>query len=349
VRRALDLGTGCGVQSLHLAEHVEEIIATDVNDRALRMTDFNARLNGLPQGRVATRNGSLYEPVGTESFDLIVTNPPFVISSGEGELLTYRDSGLPGDEVVRRVVTGGARRLNPGGLLQVLANWAHVEGEPWTERVGGWIAGSGCDAWVVQREVADPASYVELWLKDAGLHPSVGGDVEEYLRKYAAWLAWFDRQRIEGVGFGWLNLRRTDRTEPRVRLEEWPFDIEQPLGPEVANWAARCDVLASTTDADLLDAHLVLRTDVRQESMGAPGAEDPETIVLRQQRGMRRAVQVDTVDGALLGACDGDLSVREILGALAQLLDADLDALIAQRVEKLRDYVTDGFVETPGG
>ena len=87
--------------------------------------------------------------------------PPFVVSPGTGELLTYRDSGLPGDEVVRQVLGGAPRHLAPGGVGQVLANWVHVEGRPWEERVAEWVASDGrCDAWVVQREVADPAQYV---------------------------------------------------------------------------------------------------------------------------------------------------------------------------------------------
>ena len=35
VGRALDLGTGCGVQALHLAAHCRRVVATDVNQRAL--------------------------------------------------------------------------------------------------------------------------------------------------------------------------------------------------------------------------------------------------------------------------------------------------------------------------
>lgn len=40
VGRALDLGTGCGVQALHLATHAREVIATDVNPRALWMAEL---------------------------------------------------------------------------------------------------------------------------------------------------------------------------------------------------------------------------------------------------------------------------------------------------------------------
>ena len=342
--RALDLGTGCGVQSLHLAAHVDNIVATDVNPRALAMTRLNAELNGAS---LDVRDGSLFEPVAGERFDLVVTNPPFVISPATGERLVYRDSGLPGDEVVRRVVTEAPRHLNPGGWCQVLANWAHHEHEPWQDRITGWLESTGCDAWVVQREVADPAEYVELWLKDAGLHGA-----SDYARRYDAWLSWFEEEHVEGIGFGWLNLRKVDdadgraRRDPVLRLEEWPYDVEQPLGAEVAAWGRRIEHLAGAQDARLLVERLAVRPDVRQETFGAPGAEDPEQIVLRQQRGLRRARQVDTVEAGLVGACDGDLAVGQILDALASLLDEDPERLRETYLPKVRELVAEGFLES---
>jgi hypothetical protein len=336
--RALDLGTGCGVQALHLAEHVGEIVATDVNERALAMTRLNAALNRVAMD---VRAGSLFEPVEGERFDLVVTNPPFVVSPATHERLVYRDSGLPGDEVVRRVVTGAPQHLNPGGWAQVLANWVHRSGEPWQDRIAGWLDGSGCDAWVVQREVADLAEYVELWLKDAGVHGR-----PDYAQRYDAWLGWFAEQDIEAVGFGWLHLRRTDHLgrSPVLHLEEWPYEVEQPLGREVADRARRTDFLAATDDDALLAGRLVVRVDVRQETVGEVGAADPETIVLRQQRGMRRARQADTVEAGFVGACDGDLTVGQILDALASLLGEDAAVLRRDRTTAVRELVADGFL-----
>jgi hypothetical protein len=220
----------------------------------------------------------------------------------------------------------------------VLANWVHRRGQTWQDRVGGWLDGNGCDAWVVQREVADPAEYVELWLKDAGVHGR-----PDYAERYDAWLAWFEAQGVEGVGFGWLHLRRVDR-EPVLHLEEWPFEVEQPLGPEVVDRARRTDFLADTDDAALLASRLETRVDVRQETVGEPGAADPETIVLRQQRGMRRARQADTVEAGLVGTCDGDLTVGQILDALAELLDEDAAVVRRERVGAVRELVADGFL-----
>jgi hypothetical protein len=221
----------------------------------------------------------------------------------------------------------------------VLANWVIAKDRPWDDRLRTWVDGSGCDAWVVQREVADPAQYVELWLKDAGLHGT-----PEYAERYDTWLGWFEEQGVEGVGFGWLNLHRTDRDEPTLRFEEWPYDIEQPLGAEVADWGRRAGLERSLDDEALLAAHLVARPDVRQETFGQPGAEDPEQIVLRQQRGMRRARKADTVEAGLVGACDGDLAVGQILDALATLLGSEPEAVREGYLPVVRDLLVEGFL-----
>ncbi len=339
VGRALDLGTGCGVQSLHLAEHVEHVVATDVNKRALWFTELNAGLNAIPCGPSALdiREGSFFEPVADERFDLVVTNPPFVISPATGERLVYRDSGLPGDRVVEHIVKTIPLHLNPGGTGQVLANWAILRDQPWDERLAGWLTPGRCDAWVVQREVLDLPSYVELWLKDAGLHGA-----PDYATRYDTWLSWFEDQGIEAVGFGWINLRASGSSAPDLRLEEWRWEVEQPLGGENDAHFARVARVRGLTDDALLAARPVLRPDVVQETHGPVGAEDPSQIVLRQQRGMRRGRLADTVATALAGASDGELTVGQLLQAIGQLVgEVDLTARLAE----VRELVVEGFLE----
>jgi methylase of polypeptide subunit release factors len=337
--RALDLGTGCGIQALHLAAHVGHVVATDVNRRALWLAGLNAELNGVSTGstagRIELREGSLFAPVAGELFDLVVSNPPFVISPPGADRLTYRDSGIPGDGVVEQVVRGLPAHLAPGGHGQVLANWMIVEDQPWDERLAGWLRGSDCGAWVVQREVLDPPAYVELWLKDAGLHGAPG-----YQARYDAWLAWFEASTVEGVGFGWINLRRGDTG---LRLEEWPWEVELPLGPEVSAHFHRAQLLQDLSDAALMTLRPRLRADVVQETRGPVGGENPATIVLRQQRGMRRARQVDTAEAALAGASDGDLTLAQLLAALDELLGPE--ALEGERLAGVRELVAEGFLE----
>ena len=85
-----------------------------------------------------------------------------------------------------------------------------------------------------------------------------------------------------------------------------------------------------------------------QHGPGRPGAEDPEAIVLRQQRGFRRARTADTIEAAFLGACDGDLTVGQLFGALSQLTDTDVEQLRTTYLPVVRELVGEGFLEVSG-
>ncbi|MEV0320777.1 class I SAM-dependent methyltransferase [Streptomyces sp. NPDC050658] len=342
VQSALDLGTGSGIQALHAAQHATRVTATDLNPRALHITRLTLALSGAPAATV--REGSLFEPVGEETYDLIVSNPPFVISPGAR--LTYRDGGMGGDDLCRSLVQEAGERLNEGGYAHFLANWQHVEGEEWTERLRSWVP-RGCDAWIVQREVQDITQYAELWLRDAGDHRT---DPAEYAARYDAWLDEFDARKTRAVGFGWITLRKAPAgaDEPSITVEEWPHPVEQPLGETVREFFARQDFLRAHDDAALLAGHFKLADEVVQEQVGLPGAEDPEHVVLRQHRGMRRATKVDTVGAGFAGVCDGTLSAGRILDAIAQLVGEDPVLLRDRTPAQIRLLVEQGFLEPVG-
>uniref|UniRef100_UPI00403E7127 DUF7782 domain-containing protein n=1 Tax=Streptomyces phytophilus TaxID=722715 RepID=UPI00403E7127 len=281
--------------------------------------------------------GSLFQPVAGERYDLIVSNPPFVISPGAR--LTYRDGGMAGDELCRTLVRGAADHLAEGGYCQLLANWQHVEDEDWRDRVAAWVP-PGCDAWIVQREVQDVTQYAELWLRDAGDH----ADPAAYAARYDDWLDAFAAARTRAVGFGWITLRRTDAADPAVTVEDWPHAVEQPLGEAVVEHFARQDFLRRTDDAALLATTFRLADDVVQEQVGRPGEEDPEHVVLRRQRGMRRATRADTVAAGFAGACDGTLPAGVILDAIAQVLGEDPGVLRERTPGVIRLLVEQGFL-----
>ncbi|CAL9514005.1 DUF7059 domain-containing protein [Streptomyces sp. enrichment culture] len=338
VASALDLGTGSGIQALHAAQHATRVTATDLNPRALHITALTLALSGAPAADL--REGSLYSPLrDDETYDLIVSNPPFVISPGAR--LTYRDGGMSGDDLCRSLVQGAGERLNVGGFAQFLANWQHVEGEDWQDRLRSWVP-RGCDAWIVQREVQDITQYAELWLRDAGDHR---GDPAEYQARYDAWLDEFEARKVRSVGFGWITLRRTDAAEPSVTVEEWPHPVEQPLGDTVRAHFRRLDYLRERDDAALLEDRFRLAAEIVQEQVGLPGAEDPEHVVLRQNRGMRRATKVDTVGAGFAGVCDGSLSAGRILDAIAQLVGEDPVLLRDRTPAQIRLLVEQGFLE----
>lgn len=337
VARALDLGTGSGIQALHASAFATRVTATDLNPRALRFARLTLALSGVQEADL--REGSLFEPVaGEEPYDLIVSNPPFVISPGAR--LTYRDGGMSGDGMCRTLVERAGALLARGGYCQLLANWEHREGEDWRDRVSAWVP-QGCDAWIVQREVQDVTQYAELWLRDAGDHH---GDPGEYEARYDAWLEEFEQRGTKAVGFGWITLRRTEAERPSVIAEEWPHPVEQPLGEAVLSHFERQDFLRRTDDAALLEHRFVLADEVVQEQVGAPGAEDPEYVVLRQNRGMRRATTVDTVGAGFAGVCDGTLSAGRILDAIGQLLGESPVELRERTPDAIRLLVEQGFL-----
>lgn len=201
------------------------------------------------------------------------------------------------------------------------------------------------------RERLDPYEYIEVWLNDAG---HVGSP--EYPRRYREWVDYFDALGVEGVGLGWIALRNAGRARPHVQVEDWPHAVHQPVGEAFeAHFAgvdamARHDASAGPRAAAGQDVASVLATAWRldprtaQETLGRPGAEDPEHVVLRQGYGFGRAIEVDTALGAILGACDGELTAGQLTAAVADLLEVDAAALAAEVAPKLRALVVDGWL-----
>lgn len=338
VAKALDLGTGCGVQSLHLARHAERIVATDLNPRAETLARKTFELNGLD---IDLRLGDLYAPVAEETFDLIVTNPPYVMTPPDAAHLIYREQGVsagePADAFVRRVVREGARRLTNGGLLQVLGNWAITDEANLPDAT--WID-VPCDLFVVERERLDPTEYIEMWLADAGLlgHP-------EWRERYEAWLDFFDERGVLAVGLGWINARRiSEGSIPDVRAERWSYAVHNPGEAVAAHFDAVNALRCAPTTAALLARAWRVAPEVDVETVADPGTNDPRTIVYRSRRGMRRAVQADTWLAAVLSAADGDLPLGAITAAVDELVGIGNDGAAETRYARLRECVALGLL-----
>ena len=342
--RVLDLGTGCGIQALHAARHAKHVVATDISERALELARFNAELNGVTS--IEFRSGSLYEPVAGESFDRIVSNPPFVITPrGEGvPSYEYRDGGLVGDALVASVISDAAHHLAPGGIAQLLGNWEYRDGADAFDRVAGWLDGTGLDAWIVEREVQDAALYAETWIRDGGVLPRT----DEFDALYAAWLDDFAARGVTRIGFGYVTLRRPVSGAPTLRrLERLNGGLgNNPagLGAHVAATLAAHDAQARLSDAALAATALVVAGDVTEERHYWPGDEDPTVMDLRQGAGFGRTYPLGTAVAAVVGACDGELALGAICSAVAHLLEVDEDELLAEVLPSVRELVVTGFL-----
>ncbi|CAM3352557.1 methyltransferase [Mycolicibacterium frederiksbergense] len=335
VRRALDLGTGCGIQALHLDGHCEQIVGTDTNERALKVAAATARLNGMSWD---LRSGSLFEPVAGERFDLIVSNPPFVVGSGASDYI-YRDSGVAGDGLCRSLIEQVGDYLNPGGTAQIMANWIVREGD-WRERVRDWLAGTGLHAWVVQRELADPVSYVSLWLADAGESP------DQTARRGGAWLDWFTEQGVTGIGMGLICLRRPrDGEAPEQILEEITGADELVTGTEVEAFFARRDYLRDTSDEALLAARLsTAPVFLEQQSLPGPQGWQQVGAAVRRPGGPGAVIGVDEVLTALLAGCRGEVPLGALIALLAAHHGVQADALADAALPEVRDAIGRGIL-----
>ena len=127
--RILDLCTGSGCILLSLLHKLRNAggLGTDLSEEALEAARENAVRLGL-QERAAFRQGDLWEPVGDERFDLIVSNPPYVptevIPTLEpevrcGEPYAALDGGEDGLVFYRRIMREAAGHLKPSGIIIV--------------------------------------------------------------------------------------------------------------------------------------------------------------------------------------------------------------------------------------
>ena len=341
VTSVLDLGTGCGIQAMHASRHATRVVATDISQRALDFAQFNATLNGISS--IEFRLGSLFEPVEGELFDHIVSNPPFVITPrAEGvPAYEYRDGGRVGDALVAEVISGAADHLTPGGIAQMLGNWEYRDGTDAFDRVSAWFDATGLDVWLIEREVQDAALYSETWIRDGGTRAG-----EEFDALTEAWLDDFEARGVTQVGFGYLTLRRprTGTTTLR-RLERLGAPVSGSLGEHFAETLAAHDWQHTLDDEALARTMLTVASDVTEERHYWPGDEDPAALTLRQGGAFARVYPMGTVLAAVVGACDGELSIAAICGALAQILDLKESDLLDEVLPSIRELTVTGFLE----
>ena len=373
VETALDLGVGCGIQTLYLLRHVRQVVATDISTRALEFTAFNVALAGVDSARVQLRQGNLLEPVAGQRFDLIVSNPPFVITPPSVRqaglpLMEYRDAGGP---ILPALVRGLEDHLNPDGVAVMLGNWEHREGTSWRTSVNQWI-GKSLDAWIIQREVQDPVEYAAMWLRDGGLTPERSGVAFE--NALAAWQEDFDSRQVSGVGMGYLVFHApsvaatsgpggtalegqtapeepaSDAAAPGAVVEPWRVLEEVPtsgqgaLGEHVAQVIAAHEALRGLDDAQVAALKLHTASGLSKEEALAP-TPVPTAPVIRQAEGFGRVIAVGMPEVALLSASDeGLLTVAQIAAAVASLTSEDPAAVLADMVAATRTFAHAGMV-----
>ena len=164
--RIVDMGTGSGIVAILLAQRcpAADVTAVDVSAAALAVARANADRHKV---RVRSLEGDWYGPLGDERFDLIVSNPPYVVA-GDPHLqqnglpfepqmaLTDAVAGGDGLACIRALIASASRHLLPAG-------WLLIE--------------HGYDQAVQVRELLRATGFSEVssWRDDAGIERVSGG------------------------------------------------------------------------------------------------------------------------------------------------------------------------------
>ena len=330
VETTLDLGCGCGIHALFAARHSTAVVATDISSNAIWYTHFNAMLNNIDN--VECLEGDLFEPVENRQFDLIITNPPFVISPSES--FVYRDNTMELDSFCQVLVGEAPRYLTRGGHLQMLCEWVEVDGQAWQDRITSWV--QDCDAWILHTPPLSPAAYVQQRSSD------VSGDAVD-TGSPDTWLAYFEERDVRAVHPGMLTLRRRDG-QTWLHIQNLTADVVDEAGNVISDSIAAVDFLEAWDDESLLLATLRLADGVGAERLEADG--NITGVYLKLNNALAVDAEIDGAVAAFLNLFDGKQPVQQCVDQFAATTDADMSALTSDLLAIIRMFVSRGFLVT---
>lgn len=335
IDRALDVGTGSGVHALLAARHAREVVATDVNPRALAYTELNAALNGLRN--IECRRGSLFEPVQGETFDLITCNAPYVVSPETR--WAYRDGGFEADGISHRVVTTAAEHLRDGGYAALLVSWLGRDDESPDERALEWVDAAGCDAWILPIWGGDSVTHAATW------NDHLAGDAEAFAAALDDWTGYLAELGFNWVSEGGIVLHRRDGKPHAVRVDQVEEDDLEDAGDQILRAFESRELLAEMrSDDELLDANISVAGPVRLELSLEP--DGTGTVVTGAtaslDEGTHPSLDVSSDMIEVLAALDGAKRYGDVIESVASSLDftpAERHTLRREALEVARELL----------
>jgi hypothetical protein len=302
------------------------------------MASLNARLNGLPG--IEFLLGSGFEPVAERKFDLIVTNPPFIL--GPLKRYTFRDSGMEMDGLCRQLVAQAPQHLEEGGFFQCELEWPVQHGEDWKERLSGWLRDSGCDALVLRTASTTLLEQAEETAVETDVF-----DPEVQARLFSECADYFEKRGIESVGQGFITMRRRSSGAPNwIQFEEATPEKMQPFSDAVQRVFETHDILDALSLDGLLETRLRLAPGLVFETGREWNGTGwfPLNFRLRQPKGLCLQAKLDSATAGLVQRCDGSATLRQILFAMAAGLKVDFSAIAPGALAMIRSMLERGFL-----
>jgi hypothetical protein len=300
---------------------------------------MNARLNGIEN--VSFRQGSFFEPVHDEKFDLIVSNPPFIISPESS--LMFQNPGLGGDAVSELMVRECPAHLNEGGCAVSLISWHHENEEDWAKRPCGWGEGSGCDFWLLRAASQSPLGYAANALRQTeSIHSAA------YAEQLDKWLAYYRSQGIERLALGAAILRKRRTPRNWVHCEDLAgAAVATDAGEQIQRVFAAEDFLAGLANDDvLLNCRVALHPDhvLEQKLVAAEDGWVNQSLILVPAKGIERRAAIDTRVLLLLPRCDGSRTVRELISLVGEKDGTDFAAAAASGLPLIKRLLRAGLL-----
>lgn len=231
VHRALDIGAGTGVHALEAAAHANAVTGTEISPRALDFARFNAALNGITnvEFQQADVTAGLDD---VERFDLIVSNPPYLLSP-ENELL-YRDGAKNARTVGERVLLQAPRLLSSNGILVCLASWSITDPLDCAQAIRSVAARVNCDGFAFVYAIRSPLRDAICWNAHAER-----GSMEKKVR---SWVEFHRELGTDSVAYGLVVLTPSATRTTEFRFERVSLDGLRPDGGQLKDLLAalRC-------------------------------------------------------------------------------------------------------------
>ena len=342
VDRAVDVGTGSGIHALLAAQHARHVIATDVNPRAIAYTELNAALNGLRN--IECRQGSLFDPVAGEKFDLITCNAPYVVSPERRWV--YRDSEFSEDEVSERVILAAAEHLTEGGYAAMLVSWLAFDENNPDERVLAWAEASGCESWILSTMNSDPLTHAAEWNSHL-----VGEALGEALDE---WSQYFDSLGVQLVSEGAVVLHKRPDGGHAARVDELDEDELDDAGDQILRaFESRARLAELGSDNELLEARVgvasSLRLDRELEPSGGRAVDVDGKVELTE--GTKHAVDASADVQEVVASLDSRMRLNEVIDSTADrlgLLDDEVGTLREESLDVISELLELGALRFRG-
>ncbi|MEJ7786713.1 MAG: methyltransferase [Solirubrobacteraceae bacterium] len=339
ISAALDLGTGSGIHALFAARHAERVVGVDINAHALAIARLSERLNPVAN-HIDWVEGNWIEVVHDRRFDLVVANPPWVISPDNA--LLYRDDEAVRDEVSREVVRGCSTALAEGGFATVMCNWIHREGQ-WDQPISEWVTGLGCDALLLHHASFKPLQYALSW------STHLVDDPEVFDETVNRWASHYSRSGMERLATGFVILRRRSSGSNWIQAFEGVGMPQGEGGEHIERMFAAGDFLHSCTGARQLGELLSRRWQLlkshclKQSAIYADGAYVGEGRMSLQPDMGVDATFDPRVLPVLLG-CDGRRTLGEVIEETAIPADLDRSGFHSLCLTSARHVISRGYL-----